>query len=42
MQIYAGLFEHGFMGAEIPAEYDGPCATFMMVNIIVEELARVR
>lgn len=30
-EVIQGLFENGFMGAEIPDKYDGPGATFFMV-----------
>lgn len=39
--VIDGLFENGFMGAEMPAEYGGAAASFFAVNLIIEELAKV-
>lgn len=39
--VIKGVFENGFMGVEIPAQYDGPESTFFNTVLIVEELARV-
>ncbi|KAI6195549.1 Acdh-3 [Aphelenchoides fujianensis] len=40
-RVIKGSFENGLMGVEVPAEYDGPEASFFSVNLIVEELAKV-
>ena len=39
--IISGLFEQGFMGVEIPEEYDGAGASFTSALLVIEELARV-
>lgn len=39
--IIDGLFEQGFMSAEIPDKYGGTDANFMSMILIIEELARV-
>uniref|UniRef100_A0A915BGI8 Short/branched chain specific acyl-CoA dehydrogenase, mitochondrial n=1 Tax=Parascaris univalens TaxID=6257 RepID=A0A915BGI8_PARUN len=40
-RVIRGTFDNGFMGVEVPPEYDGPGATFFDIIIIVEELAKV-
>lgn len=40
-RVMRGTFDNGFMGVEVPPEYDGPGATFFDIIIIVEELAKV-
>jgi len=39
--VIQGLFDQGFMGIEIPEEYDGTGASFMSAILVVEELARI-
>jgi len=39
--VMDGLFEQGFMGIEIPDEYDGTGASFMSAILVIEELARI-
>jgi alkylation response protein AidB-like acyl-CoA dehydrogenase len=39
--ILPALFELGLMGVEIPMDYDGSEASFMMATLAVESLARV-
>ena len=39
--VIQGCFENGFMGPDIPEEYDGPGSSFFDVILIVEELAKV-
>ncbi|CAK4071362.1 unnamed protein product [Aphanomyces euteiches] len=41
MDVTRGMFEHGFLGIEIPEEYGGAGASFMNVCLAVEELSRV-
>jgi alkylation response protein AidB-like acyl-CoA dehydrogenase len=40
-EIIQGLFENGFMGMEIPDEYDGSGMNFTSAILVVEELSRV-
>lgn len=40
-KVIDGLFHNGFMGIEVPHDYDGPGATFFDAILIVEELAKV-
>lgn len=40
-KIINGLFANGFMGVEVPQQFDGPGASFFDVVIIIEELAKV-
>ena len=40
-EIIDGLFAQGFMGIEIPAEYEGTGASFMSSCLVIEELAKV-
>jgi short/branched chain acyl-CoA dehydrogenase len=39
--VIQGLFDNGFMGAEMPVEYGGPGASFFSVNLIIEGLSMV-
>lgn len=39
--IIDGLFEQGFMGVEIPAEFGGSESNFMSAILLIEELAKV-
>lgn len=39
--IIDGLFDQGFMGVEIPAEYGGAESNFMSAIVLIEELAKV-
>lgn len=38
--IISAIFEQGFMGVEIPEEYDGAGASFTSALLVIEELAR--
>jgi len=40
-EIVQGLFDHGFMGMEIPEEYKGSGMNFTSACLVVEELSRV-
>ncbi|KAL7508985.1 hypothetical protein ACHAXN_006758 [Cyclotella atomus] len=40
-EIIQGLFENGFMGMEIPDEFDGSGMNFTSAILVVEELSRV-
>lgn len=39
--VFRGLFENGFMGIEIEADYGGCGSTFFVSNLVIEELAKV-
>ncbi|CAG0893447.1 unnamed protein product [Cyprideis torosa] len=39
--VIRGLFEHGFMGVEIPDDYGGVGSTFFNSLLVIEEIARV-
>ncbi|MFH4980522.1 hypothetical protein AB6A40_007231 [Gnathostoma spinigerum] len=39
--VIKGVFDNGFMGVEIPHQYDGAEASFFDAIIIIEELAKV-
>lgn len=39
--IIKGLFDLGVMGTEIESEYGGTGSSFMVANLIIEELARI-
>mmetsp|Transcript_12826 Transcript_12826/g.23244 ORF Transcript_12826/g.23244 Transcript_12826/m.23244 type:complete len:447 (+) Transcript_12826:214-1554(+) len=40
-EVIQGLFDHGFMGMEIPEEYGGSGMNFTSACLVVEELSRV-
>lgn len=40
-EVVQGLFDHGFMGMEIPEEYGGSRMNFTSACLVVEELSRV-
>lgn len=40
-EVVQGLFDHGFMGMEIPEEYGGSGMNFTSAILVVEELSRV-
>jgi short/branched chain acyl-CoA dehydrogenase len=39
--ITRGLFEHGLLSVEIPADYGGSEASFMSLCLTIEELSKV-
>ncbi|KAK6044992.1 acyl-CoA dehydrogenase protein [Cooperia oncophora] len=39
--VITGVFENGFMGAEIPEKYGGPGSSFFDAILIIEELAKI-
>jgi alkylation response protein AidB-like acyl-CoA dehydrogenase len=40
-EIIKGMFDNGFMGIEIPAEYGGSGSSFLAACLAIEELAKV-
>ncbi|KAK7109129.1 short/branched chain specific acyl-CoA dehydrogenase, mitochondrial-like [Littorina saxatilis] len=39
--VRQALFENGLMGIEVPTQYGGTNSTFMVANLVIEELAKV-